>query len=200
MTDRGEETLDLAFAAFGQLEADFAGVTPWLELEDAYRLGGAVVKQYSALQAAEGRPPDAAGHPHEVLLRATVTGVGGPVEEVSVVRHDEQARGVENVNEAVASMNQVTQANAANSEESASASEELSAQANELRRVVEMLAAVVGGSAGVSTGSTSVEYDRQVDTPAARTVTRTPPARVASRSGASASQAVSLDDGDLADF
>jgi methyl-accepting chemotaxis protein len=49
---------------------------------------------------------------------------------------DEQARGIEQVNKAVAEMDEVTQQNAANSEESASASEELSGQARELTALV----------------------------------------------------------------
>jgi len=49
---------------------------------------------------------------------------------------NEQAAGIEQVNTAVTSMNQVTQSNAANSEESASASEELSGQAMELAKMV----------------------------------------------------------------
>jgi len=48
----------------------------------------------------------------------------------------EQSQGVEQINNAVASMNQITQQNAANSEESASASEELSSQASELANMV----------------------------------------------------------------
>ena len=48
----------------------------------------------------------------------------------------EQSIGIEQVNTAVAQMNQVTQQNAANSEEAASASEELSAQAAELANLV----------------------------------------------------------------
>ena len=49
---------------------------------------------------------------------------------------NEQALGIEQVNTAVAQMNQVTQQNAANSEESASAAEELNAQAAELSNMV----------------------------------------------------------------
>jgi methyl-accepting chemotaxis protein len=48
----------------------------------------------------------------------------------------EQAQGIEQVNNAVAQMDKVTQQNAANSEESASASEELSSQAQELANMV----------------------------------------------------------------
>jgi len=49
---------------------------------------------------------------------------------------NEQAIGIEQVNTAVAAMNQTTQQNAANSEESASAAEELSSQAAELANMV----------------------------------------------------------------
>ena len=48
----------------------------------------------------------------------------------------EQALGIEQVNTAVAQMNQVTQENAANSEESASAAEQLNSQAEELANLV----------------------------------------------------------------
>ena len=56
----------------------------------------------------------------------------------------EQTQGIEQINKAVTQMDQVTQANAANSEESASASEELSAQAAELEMMVRELQALVG--------------------------------------------------------
>jgi methyl-accepting chemotaxis protein len=49
---------------------------------------------------------------------------------------NEQALGIEQVNKAVAQMNEVTQSNAANSEESAAAAEELSGQAAELSNMV----------------------------------------------------------------
>jgi methyl-accepting chemotaxis protein len=59
---------------------------------------------------------------------------------------NEQAQGIEQVNTAVAQMDNVTQQNAANAEESASASEELSAQARELNDMVEVLVAIVGST------------------------------------------------------
>jgi methyl-accepting chemotaxis protein len=49
---------------------------------------------------------------------------------------NEQAQGIDQVNNAVAQMDKVTQQNAANSEESASAAEELSSQAEELQNMV----------------------------------------------------------------
>jgi methyl-accepting chemotaxis protein len=61
--------------------------------------------------------------------------VGDLIAEIAAASN-EQAQGIEQVNTAVASMNQVTQSNAANSEESASASEELSSQASELASMV----------------------------------------------------------------
>jgi len=61
--------------------------------------------------------------------------VGDLIAEIAAASN-EQALGIEQVNTAVAQMNQVTQSNAANSEESASASEELSSQAAELANMV----------------------------------------------------------------
>jgi methyl-accepting chemotaxis protein len=57
----------------------------------------------------------------------------------------EQARGVEQVNTAVAQMDRITQSNAASAEESAAASEELTAQAQVVRSVVDSLDALIGG-------------------------------------------------------
>ncbi len=71
--------------------------------------------------------------------------VGALVSEIAAAS-SEQAQGIEQVNTAVAQMDQVTQANAANSEEAASAGEELSAQATELNDMVVTLAGVVGGA------------------------------------------------------
>jgi hypothetical protein len=53
---------------------------------------------------------------------------------------------VEQVNLAVAQMDQVTQSNAANAEETAAASEELSSQAIQLNEAVGNLERIVGGS------------------------------------------------------
>ena len=59
---------------------------------------------------------------------------------------DEQAKGIGQVNAAVADIDKVTQANAAAAEQSAAASEELTAQAGELRLLVSELEQVVHGS------------------------------------------------------
>jgi methyl-accepting chemotaxis protein len=61
---------------------------------------------------------------------------------------NEQAQGIEQVNKALAQMNQVTQSNAANSEESASAAEELSSQADELSTMVSEFTLSDGGGNG----------------------------------------------------
>jgi methyl-accepting chemotaxis protein len=71
--------------------------------------------------------------------------VGDLIAEIAAASN-EQAQGIEQVNTAVASMNQVTQSNAANSEESASASEELSSQAAELANMVGVF--TLSGSSG----------------------------------------------------
>ncbi|OHB53340.1 MAG: hypothetical protein A2Y07_10685 [Planctomycetes bacterium GWF2_50_10] len=62
----------------------------------------------------------------------------------------EQAKGIDQVNVAVAQMDKITQSNAANAEESASASEELSAQAATMNQIVADLVALVG-DAGTKT-------------------------------------------------
>ena len=59
---------------------------------------------------------------------------------------DEQAKGIDQINTAVAQMDQLTQANASNSEKSAAASEELNAQAGELAGMMEVLVKMIGGS------------------------------------------------------
>ena len=57
----------------------------------------------------------------------------------------EQAKGIEQINQAVIEMDKVTQQNAASAEESASASEEMNAQAEEMHAIVNALVRVVGG-------------------------------------------------------
>ncbi len=66
------------------------------------------------------------------------------ISEISAAS-DEQADGIEQVNEAVAQMNEVVQQSASNSEETASAAEELSSQADEMNTMVERLASIVNG-------------------------------------------------------
>ncbi|MCL2182788.1 MAG: methyl-accepting chemotaxis protein [Chitinispirillia bacterium] len=71
-------------------------------------------------------------------LNRTVAEAGKVAELIGEIAaaSNEQAQGVEQVNSSVATMNTVTQQNAANSEESASAAEELSSQASELASMV----------------------------------------------------------------
>jgi len=60
---------------------------------------------------------------------------------------DEQAKGVEQINTAVAQMDKVTQENAANAEQSAASSEEMQSQSDELLGAVGQLRQVVDGGA-----------------------------------------------------
>ncbi|MDX9972031.1 MAG: methyl-accepting chemotaxis protein [FCB group bacterium] len=66
----------------------------------------------------------------------------------------EQSLGIEQINTAVAHIDEITQANAAFSEEAAASSEELSAQAQELNEVVRALRKLVGGHGGGATEPT----------------------------------------------
>jgi methyl-accepting chemotaxis protein len=68
-------------------------------------------------------------------IMAQVSTVDEVVAEITVAS-EQQSQGVTQINTAVAQMDQVTQANAANSEEAASAAEEMSSQAMELRHLV----------------------------------------------------------------
>jgi len=59
---------------------------------------------------------------------------------------NEQAQGIDQVNQAVAEMDKVVQQNAATAEQSASASEEMNAQAQQMRQYIKDLAATIGGA------------------------------------------------------
>jgi methyl-accepting chemotaxis protein len=67
------------------------------------------------------------------------------VEEIAHAS-EEQARGAEQINKAVADMDRVTQKNAADAEESASVCEELGAKAKTMRQLVSL----VGGANGIT--------------------------------------------------
>jgi methyl-accepting chemotaxis protein len=71
--------------------------------------------------------------------------VGGLIADIASAS-GEQAQGIEQVNTAVAQMNQVTQQNAANSEESASSAAELNNQATELADMVGAFTLSAGGA------------------------------------------------------
>jgi len=72
----------------------------------------------------------------------------------------EQAQGIEQINNAIAQMDKVTQSNAASAEESASAAEELDAQSETLKDLVGQLRLLVGG-AGVGGPSTHQSTNHQ---------------------------------------
>jgi methyl-accepting chemotaxis protein/methyl-accepting chemotaxis protein-1 (serine sensor receptor) len=79
-----------------------------------------------------------------------ITGESGKVkilvEEVSVASQ-EQARGIEQIAQAIVQMEKVTQSTAAGAEESAAAAEELNAQSEALRSIVMRLSHLIGGAA-----------------------------------------------------
>ncbi|MDP1824182.1 MAG: methyl-accepting chemotaxis protein [Archangium sp.] len=86
----------------------------------------------------------------EKVLRDIISRVGKVSALVADVARasDQQSIGVNEINSAVAQLDQITQANAGSSQESASASEELSAQATELHRMVDGLNALLNGVQG----------------------------------------------------
>ena len=63
---------------------------------------------------------------------------------------DDQSKGIEQINAAIVQLDQLTQANAANSQQSATTAEELRAQTEALNTVVDALAKLVGS--GVADG------------------------------------------------
>gem|GEM_PF-382445 len=79
------------------------------------------------------------------VIQERVAKVVGLVGEISAASK-EQAQGVEQINKAVSTMEQIVQQNSANSEQSASASEELSAQAFQMKELVSTLSERVAGS------------------------------------------------------
>jgi hypothetical protein len=76
-------------------------------------------------------------------ITVSVTKVRGLVEDVSAASH-QQAQGFDQVSQAIAQMEKVTQTTAATAEESAAATEELTAQAETTMSVVHRLEALVG--------------------------------------------------------
>ena len=84
--------------------------------EEGVKIAGEVAKSFESIATGNGKVND---------LIAEIAAASG-----------EQSQGIDQVNNAVAQMDKVTQQNAANSEESASAAEELSSQAEELQNMV----------------------------------------------------------------
>jgi methyl-accepting chemotaxis protein len=85
---------------------------------------------------------------------------------------DEQAKGIGQVNAAVADIDKVTQANAAAAEQSSAACEELSAQAAELQGLVGELERVVHGGTGDATAAEPAPHLVQPVARATRTTMR----------------------------
>jgi hypothetical protein len=71
------------------------------------------------------------------------------VEEIAAAS-EEQAQGIEQVNQAVAGINNVTQQNTSDAEESAAAAQQLNAQAAHVTEMVNDLLALIGGTKGAS--------------------------------------------------
>jgi len=90
--------------------------------------------------------------------------VGDLIAEIAAASK-EQALGIEQVNTAVAQMNQVTQRNAANSEESASAAEELNSQAAELANMVNAFKLSDAGGHGGDVHRQAVDQHHRYATP-----------------------------------
>ena len=135
--------------------------------------------------------------------------VASLVSEISAASA-EQAQGIEQVNTAVAQMDQVTQSNAANSEEAASASEELSAQARELNEMVQVLVGMTGGGTTKRNGNGHANPRRKAIGAAAHPTRQLQQrdvgdrACVASAAGGKAivrpEEVIRLDEDDLGDF
>lgn len=77
--------------------------------------------------------------------------VGELVSEIAAASQ-EQAKGIEQINRAVAEMDKVTQQTAANAEESAAAAEVMNAQAHQMRHIVTVLVGIIGGAKGGNRG------------------------------------------------
>lgn len=88
-----------------------------------------------------------AAEAHKVLkiILESVNKVVGLVNEIAAASR-EQAQGIDQINRAVSTMDQIVQQNSANSEQSASASQELSAQSYQMKDLVSKLGVLVAGS------------------------------------------------------
>ena len=78
----------------------------------------------------------------------TIAGKIGTIIDEIAVASKEQANGIHQISEAIATVDKVVQASAANAEESASASEEMSAQAQQMKDYVSELELIVSGNQG----------------------------------------------------
>jgi len=94
------------------------------------------------------------------LVSQSAAKVGELVDEITAASN-EQAQGIGQVNNTVASMDQVTQQTAASAEQSASAAEEMNTQADQLKGFVDQLVAVVGRNKNDSTIGDASRENRQ---------------------------------------
>jgi len=135
--------------------------------------------------------------------------VGDLVGEIAAASK-EQSSGIEQVNQAVSQMDQVTQSNAANAEETASASEELNAQAVSMDDAVTDLYGLVNGAGSTQVDSSrqltggkkkpkSAETHRGLPQPAKTITPRTAPT-LAQTTNKKAEDMIPMDDDDFGDF
>jgi methyl-accepting chemotaxis protein len=114
---------------------------------------------------------------------------------------NEQAQGIEQINQAVTQMDTVVQGNAANAEESASASEEMSAQAEELNAMVSKLRGIVQGESAAQPGAGGFRADQGPRRPQGQAPrSKAPAAQSRGADAAPDKQADSADDKELATF
>jgi len=126
--------------------------------------------------------------------------VGDLIAEIAAASN-EQAVGIEQVNKAVAQMNQVTQSNAANSEESASAAEELNSQSAELSNMVSAFKLSGGPENAPRHTANNGKRNGPPRQPAAMAISDKRAASKAKRSKAvNAEVIIPLDDEDLSEF
>ncbi len=132
--------------------------------------------------------------------------VGELVDEIAAAS-DEQARGIEQVNTAVTTMDKVVQQVAANAEESAGTSEEMSAQAEHMRAIVKGLVSIVHGDAKKvsrkarsASGKKSAEKSAGLDRVAAKIKGGELKRPVKSSDKLRPEQVIPLEDDDFKDF
>lgn len=100
----------------------------------------------SGMRTQEGGKQAAEANKGLKLIQERVAKVVGLVSEISAASK-EQALGVDQINKAVSTMEQIVQQNSANSEQSASASQQLTAQAFHMKELVSTLSERVAGVA-----------------------------------------------------
>jgi methyl-accepting chemotaxis protein len=123
----------------------------------------------------------------------------------------EQAQGIDQINQAMADMDKVTQSGAANAEETASASEEMNGQAESMQAFVSDLMAVIDGGKSSQAGMMSGGRRRggnkrqpRLPAPSAKKARPASDAKGApaqqSKLSKKAAEAIPLEEDDFADF